>query len=102
MSRIITVNQSVDDRKVFDALVNVNLQAAVSNPAIGTMLVVDPNQEDAAITLLQAEFKEAVTISEARLYVPTDWSKPGFIAEMLQNDDNVRLVMTSGLGLLLA
>lgn len=100
MTRIMIVDQKVDFRKVFAALANTNLQSAMSHPDIGTVIVVNPNDEEATIALLQSEFGQSVTVDEAQLFVPSDWTTPGFINETLQGNE-AYFVITSGLGLLL-
>lgn len=101
MTKIIVVNRNVDFRKVFACAAGFNLQSSFSTPKLGTVLIASPEQEDNLIAALRRTFEsDNVEVFEAETFIPTDWSKPGFVNHTLQAEPgNVAMVMTSGLGL---
>ena len=103
MAKIIFIDPKVAFADIFAAVQMLGLQSAAAIPGKGTMLVVDPTQEEAAVTLLKTDFGDAVTVYEAQVYVPVDWNAPGFVHKTLEKQSgDVTALMSSGLGLLVA
>ena len=99
MAKIFVFGPMVDREAVLSALAEVNLQAA-SFTTDGSMIVVGETEEAEVETLLTTAFESRVSVLEAELHVPQDWSRPGFVYEVATANPDARIIMTSGRGVL--